>query len=423
MSAAQPFTPPSSLLRDRNFAWMMSGGALSALGDQFTLIALPWLVLRLTGDPRMLGAVLALMGIPRALLMLFGGALVDRYSPRRIGLLTKHVNTVLLGCLSALVYSGHAQLPLVLALALGMSLASAFAIPAGTALLPQAVAPEHLQAANGMMMGLRQLTQLAGPLLVGLLFALADLGRHHDARGLALAFGFDCLSFAVSAWTLSQVVPRALAPAPSQPMLHALAESLVLAWRDAPLRTCLAYWALVACIVGGTLQVAMPLLAGMRLHGAASLGWMMGAHGAGALFGMVISGGLGRRYPGVLGNFGRTVLLVDFCIGLLLLPLGFIDALWQGLLIGTVIGVLGGFVQVTMFTWIQQRVPARMLGRMMSVFMFIFMGLPALAAMPTGWIASHVTLAALFGGAGLCLAGVAMLAWLFTPLRTVRGAT
>jgi hypothetical protein len=37
--------------------------------------------------------------------------------------------------------------------------------------------------------------------------------------------------------------------------------------------------------------------------------------------------------------------------------------------------------------------------------------------------ASHLTLAALFGGAGLCLAGVAMLAWLFTPLRTVRGAT
>jgi MFS family permease len=422
MSVAPASAPRTRLLRDRNFIWLMSGGTLSGLGDQFTLIALPWLVLRLTGDPRMLGAVLALMGLPRALLMLFGGALVDRYSPKHIGMLTKHINTVLLGTLSALVYSGHAQLPLVLALALGMSLASAFAMPAGTSLLPLAVAPDRLQAANGMMMALRQLTQLAGPLCAALLFVLADLGRHHDARGLALAFGFDCLSFAVSAWTLSRVVPHALAPPPAQPILQALAASLALAWRDVPLRTCLSYWALVACILGGTLQVALPLLAGARLRGAASLAWMMGAHGAGALLGMALSGMLGRRFPVIMDKFGRTVLVVDGCVGLLLLPLGAIGALWQGMLIGASIGVLGGFVQVAMFTWIQQRVPPGMLGRMMSLFLFIFMGLPPLAAIWTGWIASRVTLGTLFGGAGLGLAGVAVLAWLFTPLRTVRAA-
>lgn len=237
MDTAQTSAPRASLLRDRNFAWMMSGGVVSMLGDQFTLIALPWLVLRLTGDPRLLGAVLALMGVPRALLMLSGGALVDRYSPKRIGMLAKHINTVLLGCLSVLVYQDQARLPLVLALALGMSLASAFALPAGTALLPQAVAPQHLQAANGMMLGLRQLSMLAGPLLAGALFALADRGGRHDGRGLALAFGFDCISFAVSAWTLSRVEPLPSVPAPSQPMLRALWDGLALAWRDVPLRT------------------------------------------------------------------------------------------------------------------------------------------------------------------------------------------
>jgi MFS family permease len=422
MEAAQPSQPRSPLLRDRNFAWMMSGGVISMLGDQFTLIALPWLVLRLTGDPRLLGAALALMGIPRALLMLFGGALVDRYSAQRIAMLTKHINTVLLGCLSVLVYEGQAQVALVLALTLGMSLASAFAIPAGTAMLPQAVAPQHLQAANGMMLGLRQLSMLAGPLLAGLLFALADRGGRHDAHSLALAFGFDCLSFAVSAWTLSKVEPRPATPAPRQPVLLAVRESLALAWRDVPLRTCLAYWSLVACIVGGTVQVALPLLASERLHGAAALGWMMGAHGAGTLLGMIVSGSLGRRSRGQAGRFGRTVLVVDLVIGVLLVPLGGIAALWQGLLLAAAIGVLGGYIQVAMFTWIQQRVPPGMLGRMMSLFMFIFMGLPPLAAVLTGWVASRVALTTLFGGAGLCLVGVALLAWLFTPLRTVREA-
>ena len=411
----------SQLLRDRNFTWMMSGGAISALGDQFTQIALPWLVLKLTGDPVALGMSVALMGIPRAILILFGGALVDRHSPKRILMLTKHINTVLLAVLTILVYSGHAQLPVVLALALGLSLASAFSIPAGTSMLPHAVAPQHLQAANGMMMALRQITMLAGPLLAGLLFALAGdgSGGPQHMRGLALAFGFDCISFAVSAWTLAQVQPRPFTPPAPQPVLRAVADGLAAVWRDTLLRTCFIYWGLCACLIGGVMQVALPLLASDRLHGASALGLLMGAHGAGALLGMALSGIAGKRRA---GNLGMTLLLIDGIAGVLLVPLGAITASWQGMLINVVIGVLGGFVQVAVFTWIQQRVPRELLGRTMSLFMFIFMGLAPLAAVVAGWIASRVALAALFGGAGLCLVVAALLAWLFTPMRALRDA-
>ena len=422
MTDTPPQTAPrTALLRDRNVVWLMSGGAISALGDQFTLIALPWLVLKLTGDPVALGLAVALMGIPRAALMLFGGALVDRYSPKRVLMLTKHVNTVLLGVLDVLVYSGHAHLPAVLALALGLSLASAFSIPAGTSMLPHAVAPQYLQAANGMMMALRQVTMLAGPLLAGLLFALAGDGsdgpRH--MHGLALAFGFDALSFAVSAWTLSKVEPRPFVPAAAQPVLRSVADGLAAVWRDTLLRSCFLYWGLCACIIGGVMQVALPLLASSRLHGATALGLLMGAHGAGALLGMAASSIAGRRR---VGNLGMTLLLIDGIVGLLLVPLGGITTAWQGMLINVVIGVLGGYVQVAVFTWIQQRVPRELLGRTMSLFMFIFMGLAPLAAALAGWIASRVALATLFGGAGIGLAGAALLAWLCTPMRTLRDA-
>jgi MFS family permease len=413
--------PRTALLRDRNFTWLMSGGAISALGDQFTQIALPWLVLKLTGDAVALGMAVALMGIPRAILILFGGALVDRHSPKRILMLTKHVNTVLLAALAVLVYTGQAHLPVVLALALGLSLASAFSIPAGTSMLPHAVAPQHLQAANGMMMGLRQVTMLAGPLLAGLLFALAGDGSDgpQHMRGLALAFGFDCISFAVSAWTLAQVQSRPFAPAARQPVLMAVADGLAAVWRDTMMRTCFIYWGLCACVIGGVMQVALPLLASSRLHGASALGLLMGAHGAGALLGMAASGIAGKRRA---GSLGMTLLLIDGSAGVLLMPLGMISASWQGMLINIAIGVLGGFVQVAVFTWIQQRVPRELLGRTMSLFMFIFMGLAPLAAVVAGWIASRVTLATLFGGAGLFLAGAALLAWLFTPMRALRDA-
>lgn len=420
MNAPAPTAPPTArgaLLRDRNFAWLMSGGVISALGDQFTMIALPWLVLQLTGDPLALGMMVALLGVPRAVLILFGGALVDRYSPKRVLMLTKYVNTVLLGLLAALVLSGRATLPLVTGLAIVLSLASAFSIPAGTSMLPMAVARERLGSANALMMAVRQVTMLAGPLLAGLLFALAGDGSAGlgDARGLGLAFAFDAFSFALSAWTLAKVRPLPTgAPAKArEPVLRSVGAGLAALWRDTSLRTAFLYWGLCSCVTGGLMQVAMPLLASERLHGAAALGLLMGAQGAGALGGMTLSGIVGKRR---LGNLGLTLLLVDGIAGVLLMPLGLITAVWQGMLLIAVMGVLGGYIQVAVFTWIQQQVAPNMLGRMMSIFMFVFMGLAPLAAAAAGWLASMVSLSTLFVGAGLFLSVAALAAWLFTPM-------
>jgi MFS family permease len=422
-------TSPRALLRDPNFAWLMGGGVISALGDQFTLIALPWLVLALSHDPGTLGLVLALMGVPRAVLILFGGAVVDRYSPKGVLMLTKYVNTVLLVVLATLVYLGQAGLPVVILLALGLSLASAFSIPAGTSMLPHVVAHTDLQAANGLMMSIRQVTLMAGPLLAGLLFALAGdggAGAHDTRGGLALAFGFDAFSFALSAWTLARVRPlpaaappaaqEQAAPAPASALLGAVGAGVAAVWRDTTLRTAFLYWGVCSCVVGGMMQVALPLLASSRLQGASALGWLAGAQGAGSLIGMALSALVGKRR---IGNLGITLLVLDGAIGMMLPLLGAVTASWQGVLILLAIGVLGGFVNVTVFSWVQGRVPKSMLGRTMSVFMFVVMGLAPLSAAVAGWIAAHVPLGLLFGGAGLFLAGAALLAWLFTPMRTL----
>ncbi|MCC2972254.1 MFS transporter [Massilia sp. IC2-476] len=410
----------SALRRDPNFTWLMSGGVISALGDQFTLIALPWLVLQLTGDPLALGMMVAIMGVPRAVLILFGGAVVDRYSPKSVLMLTKHVNTALLAILAALVLSGSATLLPVALLAVGLSLASAFSIPAGTSMLPHAVAPQHLAAANGAMMAMRQLTMLAGPLLAGLLFALGGDGSAgmQDARGLGLAFAVDCATYAISAWTLSRVKPLMAARSDKvqEPVLRAVGAGLATVWRSPNLRAAFLYWGLCACVVGSVMQVALPLLASERLHGASALALLMGAHGAGSLAGMAASGMLGKRR---VVNLGITLLLVDGLVGLLLLPMGLVTQGWQGMLLLLAIGVLGGFVQVAVFTWIQQCVPQAMLGRMMGIFMFVFMGLAPLGAAGAGWLASLVSLGVLFAGAGLFLLVAALLAWLFTPMSTL----
>lgn len=423
---SSPAPPHQALFRDRNFRWLLIGSVISMLGDQFTLIAMPWLVLQMTDDTRVLGIVLALLGVPRALFILIGGAYVDRHSPKRVMMVTKVVNTALLATLALMVANGSLTLPWLYALALGIGLATAFSIPAGTAMLPQVVQGEWLQPANSVMMGLRQLTLLAGPLLAGL--TIATLGTGHtrdaltDARGLAAAFALDAFSFGITIWTLARVrvLGDQASMAPGTTVWGAVAEGLRYFWRDVPFRTGLLYWSAVALLISGPVQIALPVLAKtLPQMGAASLGTMLAAHGGGTLLGTVVAG---ARPHGRLRSLGLTLLAMDGMVGLLFMPLGHITATWQGACLLLPIGALAGFMLVVVFTWIQRRVPPAMLGRAMSLFMFIFMGLAPVSAAATGWLLPHVSLSGLFLACGGLLLAVVVLALLITPMHHIGDA-
>lgn len=408
--------PRRELFGHANFRWLLGGGLLSMLGDQFTLLALPWLVMSLSNDPLVLGTVLALGSLPRALFILVGGALVDRHSPKTVLLLTKWINFGLLALLAGLTAHGGLTLPLVYALTLAIGLATAFSYPAGSAILPQAVPATLIQPANGVLMGARQLVLLLGPVLAGLLVT-GGAGPALQRQGLALAFGFDAVSFAISAWTLSRVrtAPREVQDA--QPVLGAIAESMRACWQDRELRALFLYFAAIAFFVGGPIQVALPVLAAERLPGgAAALGVMLAAHGLGALAGMAVSG---LRPQWRLATLGGTVLLIDAIAGGVFLLFGHVHAAWQGAALLLPLGALGGFVQVAVYSWLQRRIPPQMLGRAMALFMFIVMGLAPLASAAAGAALRVLDVTALFTAAALCLLAVVTLGALLTPIRQI----
>lgn len=408
--------PRRELFGNANFRWLLGGGLLSMLGDQFTLLALPWLVMSLSNDPLVLGTVLALGSLPRALFILVGGALVDRHSPKTVLLLTKWINFGLLALLAGLTAHGGLTLPLVYALTLAIGLATAFSYPAGSAILPQAVPAALIQPANGVLMGARQLVLLLGPVLAGLLVTGGG-GPTLKGQGLALAFGFDAVSFAISASTLSRVrtAPREVQDA--QPVLGAIAESMRACWQDRELRALFLYFAAIAFFVGGPIQVALPVLAAERLpDGAAALGVMLAAHGLGALAGMAVSG---LRPQWRLATLGGTVLLIDAIAGGVFLLFGHVHAAWQGALLLLPLGALGGFVQVAVYSWLQRRIPPQMLGRSMALFMFIVMGLAPLASAAAGAALRVLDVTELFTAASLCLLAVVTLGALLTPIRQI----
>src|SRR5512134_1993896 len=111
-------SPFKEVWGNRNFRLLWIGEAVSVLGDHFYMIALPWLVLQLTADALAMGTVLALSAIPRALLMLVGGALTDRFSPRTLMLASNAVRFVLVSSLTGLIFAGLVEMWMIYILAI-----------------------------------------------------------------------------------------------------------------------------------------------------------------------------------------------------------------------------------------------------------------------------------------------------------------
>src|SRR5216684_6514828 len=246
----------TSLFANRDFRLLFMGSSISILGDQFTLLALPWLVLKLTGDPQQLGFVLALMALPLAIFILVGGAVVDRMSPRKVLLNSRAVNALLIAILATLVVTGAIQMWEVYILALGIGLSTAFSYPAGGAILPQLLEPDQLAKANATFMGVRQFALLAGPVIAGFVIALGSGGSGQnlaDARGMGLAFSIDAVSFLFSLASLTLVrVHSDYHPAKKEGgVLGDVAKGVSFVWSDPQLRAFILYMGAVSVFVAG----------------------------------------------------------------------------------------------------------------------------------------------------------------------------
>ncbi len=140
-AGSAPGSPMAKVLRGRNFRLLWLGQSTSLLGDQFAFIALPWLVLRLTNDPLALGFTLALGGIPRALVMLIGGAIADRFPARTVMLVSDIIRLFLVAVMSALVLTGGVQLWMVYLLSFAFGLVAGFFMPASGSMMPSDSSP------------------------------------------------------------------------------------------------------------------------------------------------------------------------------------------------------------------------------------------------------------------------------------------
>ena len=395
--------PMLNVLSIRDFRLLFTGTATSLLGDQFTLIATPWLVLQLTGDPLVLGIVLALEGIPRALFMLFGGAITDRFSPRIILLISDIIRFVLAALLAFVVLSGTVQIWMLYAFGLAFGLVSGFAVPAGNSIVPMVVDEKDLEAGNSLVMGGGQLVGFVGPVVAGIL-----IGNFADSLfGVGLAFALDAATYAISAlmlWLMRSggTVPSLADIAGKESVWASIMAGLKYVWDDQALRLMFLVIIAINFLFVGPILVGIPVLADQRLiEGARAFGLLMSAFAIGNLSGYLVAGSLPRPS-------GRTMRLLLIALlaafGIATVLIGFISSMWLDFGLMLLLGLGNGYITIILFTWIQTRVPKTMMGRIMSLLTLSSIGLLPISQALSGAVSTwNLTLLFVVAGCSILL--------------------
>lgn len=270
-------TPARPAHRDGNVLRWVGAYTASMLGDSVFFLALSWAAVR-QGSPAEAGIVTAVSAVPRALLMLGGGVVVDRLGPRRVVIGSDAVRCAAVLAVAALLFVTDPGLWLLALLALVFGAVDALFMPAVGALPARITAKDQLARVQGMRGLAVRLSSVVGAPLGGLGVALG---------GAATAFALAGVLIAVSVPLLVSVRMRELPPDDT-----ATAEGGT-AWRD--LRDGLRYIRrhrvlgplMLVIALGdlgfvGPLNIGLTLLADERGWGASGMGWVLAGFGVGA---------------------------------------------------------------------------------------------------------------------------------------------
>jgi MFS family permease len=406
-------------LANLNFRLLWAGQSISLFGDQFYLVALPWLTYQLTGSGMALGTVLMLAGIPRALLMAFGGVWTDRMSPRKIMLASNLLRFALTAVLTALILAGRVQLWMLFLISFLFGSVDAFFLPAQMSLIPSLVKPDQLQSGNALFQMTGQLSQFVGPALAGLLISVLSGGSQPaqgiQTNGVGAAIGFDTLTFVAAAVTLGMMRLAAgrSAAAQKQSSLALLKEGLAVVAKDPLMLSIILVTCLVNLLFVGPLAVGIPALAATRFtQGAAALGSIISAFGAGSLIGAALSGSLRPRKAGLV-TLGTIVVA-----GLGMVGLGLVSNLALAALVALGIGVGVGYTNVLLISSLQKNIAPELRGRVMSLMLMGSMGASPISNALAGAVVDF-NVQGLFLGVGFLLAALGLVALCLPWIRKI----
>lgn len=371
-----------------------------AVGSEYGAEALLVVLLTLTaldGGPGGVTAVLVAQGVPRAVLLPFGGLVSDRFGAAKVAPITAALRAVLLlGIAGAVIASSEVPILLLAVAGALLGVIDAISYPASMALVPAVAPADSLAKVNTAISGIESVGDLVGPVAAAGLYALIGPGASLAvvaALALISAGGFAVLARAgIPSEEPSEISPRAFF------------DGLKFAWGEESIRRPLVGLAAAGLLLIGPVMVGGAVMAEERFGDRAQLGYILAGFGVGSLIGLALAPRLAKRYSPAIPS------VAGLGLGLGLVAVSFAPSVLLAAAAAALMGVVVGSTWVAFVTWIQEKTPGSMRGRMMSIVAFAFLALDPLsyavagALLPLGF-----QLAMLIPG--LLLAVIALVFW------------
>jgi MFS family permease len=392
--------------RHRNYRLFFGGQSLAVLGNWIQFLAMNWLVYRLTGSAWLLGVTGFASQVAILVLAPFGGLWADRFDRRKLLLWTQAAAMVPGFVLAALAWADAVEIWHVVVMACLFGIIMAIDVPARQSFTPEMVpARDDLPSAIAFNAVIQNGGRMLGPTIAGLLIA---------ASSEAVCFLVNGLSKIAAVATLMMMViaPRARLRPPSS-IWAALREGVAYTWNSVPLRLLFPVVAMVS-FMASPYQTLMPIFAAEVFGGGPeTLGFLIGAAGAGGIAGMLVLAS--RKDVRGLMNWVAASAGVA---GAALVVFAYSTSLALSLAMMAVVGLTALTVAMGVSTIVQTVVEDRMRGRVLGLFVVAFLGMFPLGSLAAGaaatWIGATHTLAA--GGVACVCTGL----WMWRRLPELR---
>ncbi|WP_433333096.1 MFS transporter [Spirillospora sp. CA-294931] len=365
-----------ALRRSRNYRLFTTGQIVSNVGTWMQKVAQDWLVLELThGSGTALGITTGLQFLPLLLFGLWGGVIADRYSKRRILMLTQMVMGSLALILGLLVVTGNAQVWHVYVLAFALGMATVIDNPARQAFVVEMVGRRDLPNAVALNSASFNGARLLGPAVAGVLIALLGTGPVF----LLNAASFVAVLLGLRAMREGELVPSEKVKRAKGQMREGL--SYVRGRRDLVIVLMLVG---IVATFGMNFQITVALVAREVFHtGASSFGLASSMLAAGALTGALLAARRATR-PRL-----SLLLWAALAFGVLEIITGLMPTYWSFLALLVPTGIAMMTFTTAANATMQLSVAPEMRGRVMGLYMFVFLGTNPLGAPLVGWTAER----------------------------------
>ncbi|TDQ04510.1 MFS transporter [Labedaea rhizosphaerae] len=401
----------SSLIIDRRplrvaaYRRLWTTTIVTAIGSQFTAVAVPKQVYDLTGSSGFVGLTGAVALVPLLVFGLWGGAIADTVDRRTVMLVSNAGIALTSALLWLQAFLGLDSVWVVLVL-LGLQQAFfAVNMPTRTAAIARLVPVDLLPAAIALGSTVAQFGMVLGPLLAGTLLPFV---------GLSTLYLFDATALCLSMWAVWRL-PKI--PPLSGPQRRAGLRDVLDGFRYMAAQKVLlmSFLADIIAMVAGMPRALFPEMAerafGDPPGGGIALGLLYSAIPVGALLCGISSGWLSR-----LRRHGAAV-IVSVCVwGVAMAGFGLASSLW----LAVVFLALGGAADMTSMVYrsaiLQTAATDEMRGRMQGVFTVVVAGGPRIADLVHGWTAAATGTAAAAAGGGVLVVVLTVVAAACLPV-------